>query len=77
MGPRNLGQLIVSRAKVQGVLVSDHAARFPEGLKALAGWMKEGKLQVRQTVVEGFDKMPEAFISMLQGANTGKMLVKA
>jgi NADPH-dependent curcumin reductase CurA len=69
--------LIVSRAKVQGMLVSDYAARFPEGLKALASWMREGKLQVRATVVEGFEKMPEAFIAMLEGANTGKMLVKA
>jgi NADPH:quinone reductase len=77
MGPRNLGQLIVSRAKVQGMLVSDYAPRFPEGLKALAGWLREGKIQWRETVVEGFENTPKAFIQLLQGANTGKMLVKA
>lgn len=77
LGPRLFGALIVFRAKVQGFLVSDYAPRFPEGLKQMAGWLREGKLKYREQILDGFDKMPDAFIALLNGANTGKMLVKA
>ena len=76
MGPRLLGLLIVSRAKVQGILVSDYAPRFAEGLKQLAEWVKAGTLHYDETVIDGFENMPHAFIGLLQGKNTGKMLVK-
>ncbi len=77
MGPRLLGMLIVSRAKIEGFLVSDYAARFDEGIQQLAAWIKEGKLQYRENVIEGFENMPRAFIGLLQGENTGKQVVKA
>ncbi len=76
MGPRLFGALIVYRAKVQGFLVSDYAKRFTEGVTAMAGWIKEGKLKYRETFVDGFDNTPKAFIALLNGANTGKMLVR-
>lgn len=76
MGPRLLGMLIVSRAKIEGFLVSDYLARFDEGLQQMAGWIKEGKLKYSENIVEGFENMPRAFIGMLQGENTGKQLVK-
>jgi leukotriene B4 12-hydroxydehydrogenase/15-oxo-prostaglandin 13-reductase len=77
MGPRWLGVLIVKRAKVEGFLVSDYADRFAEGLTQMAQWLKAGKLQYREDIMEGFENMPRAFISMLKGSNTGKQLVKA
>lgn len=77
MGPRLLGTLIVNRAKIEGFLVSDYANRFEEGLQQMAAWIKAGKLQYRENVVEGFENMPRAFIGLLQGENTGKQLVKA
>lgn len=76
MGPRLLGMLIVSRAKIEGFLVSDYLARFEEGLHHMAAWIKEGKLQYSENVIEGFENMPRAFIGLLQGENTGKQLVK-
>lgn len=76
MGPRLLGTLIVARAKMQGMLVSDYAARFPEALAQLTAWYKEGRLQYDETIVEGFENTPAAFIGLLQGQNTGKMLVR-
>ena len=76
MGPRMLGMLIVKRAKVQGLLVTDYMPRFAEGIKDLAGWLKEGKLKYEETVVNGLENAPQAFLDMLNGANTGKMLVK-
>lgn len=43
----------------------------------MATWIQEGKIQAHETVVEGFEKMPEAFIGLFSGANLGKMIVKA
>ncbi len=76
MGPRLTGMLIVARAKMQGFLVTDYAARFGEGLLEMAGWLKAGKIKYREDIVEGFENMPKAFIGLLAGANTGKRLVK-
>jgi NADPH-dependent curcumin reductase CurA len=76
MGPRLLGALIVARAKVQGFLVSDYAPRFGPALVEMAGWLKAGKLNYREDIVEGFENLPKAFIGLLQGENTGKRLVK-
>ncbi len=76
MGPRFLNLLIVSRSKVQGLLVSDYWSRFGEGLREMAGWLNEGKLKYHENIVDGFENMPKAFIGMLQGDNTGKQLVR-
>ena len=43
----------------------------------MATWIHEGKIKVDETIVEGFEKMPEAFIGLLTGANIGKMIIKA
>ncbi len=76
MGPRLLFTLIVKRARVEGFLIFDYFARFPEGMEKLAQWLREGKLKYRETVAEGIENAPAAFIGMLQGRNTGKQLVK-
>ena len=51
-------------------------SRWAEGIIAMAQWIKEGKIKPRETVVEGFENTPAAFIGMLKGENTGKMVVK-
>ncbi len=76
MGPRLIGLLIVTRSKIQGFLVSDYWSRFDEGLREMAGWVREGKLKYQENIIEGFENMPRAFIGMLQGENTGKQLVR-
>jgi len=73
---RNLGFLIVFRARLEGFLVSDYAHRFADGLQRLGGWLAEGRLVYREDVTEGLENAPAAFIGMLQGANRGKTLVK-
>ena len=75
-GPRHLFHLIVKRARVEGFLVSDYADRYKEGLSQMAVWLREGKLQYREQFYEGIENTPRAFIGMLSGENTGKMLVK-
>ena len=76
MGPRYLPLLIVYRAKVQGFLVLDYAPRFEEGIRQMAIWLHEGKIKLRESIVEGLENAPKAFIGMLNGENTGKQLVK-
>jgi NADPH-dependent curcumin reductase CurA len=75
-GLRNFRSVLVNRIKVQGFIVFDFAARYPEAVKELAGWWAAGKLKYRETVAQGIAAAPGAFIGMLGGANTGKQLVK-
>jgi NADPH-dependent curcumin reductase CurA len=70
------GLLIVFRARMEGFLVSDYAARFDEALPRLARWVASGDLRWREDVTEGLENAPGAFIGMLNGANRGKALVK-
>src|SRR5262249_19596203 len=75
-GPRLLWHLIVKRARVQGFLVFDYAARYPEAAGQLAAWLKSGQLRYRETVAHGIENAPRAFLGMLRGENVGKQLVK-
>lgn len=75
-GPRLLWHLIVKRARAEGFLVSDFARRFPEGQRQMAQWLKTGKLNYRESIVDGLEHAPEAFIGLFHGENVGKQLVK-
>ena len=70
------GLLIVFRARMEGFLVTDYAARFDEAAARLARWVAEGKIHWREHVTEGLENTPRAFIGMLNGENRGKALVK-
>lgn len=74
-GPRNLMNVIGKRLRLQGVLVSDHAALQPQFVQDVAGWLRSGQLVADETVVEGVENAAEAFLGMLRGENTGKMIV--
>ncbi len=76
MGPRIQPTILKRSALMQGFIVSNYAERFPEGFKALASWVTAGKLKYAQTTLKGFDKLPEAFIGLFEGKNTGKLLVE-
>jgi NADPH-dependent curcumin reductase CurA len=76
VGPRYMVMVIGKRIKIQGFIVSDHLGRMPEFLGEVGGWLKAGKLKYRETVVEGVENAPRAFLGLLRGENTGKMLVK-
>ena len=75
-GPRILSQVLVKQLKVEGFIVTRFQNRWVEGITQMAQWLREGKLKPREEVVEGFENTVKAFIGMLQGQNTGKMLVK-
>jgi NADPH-dependent curcumin reductase CurA len=75
-GPRNLFMVVTKRLRLQGFIVSDHADRLPAFLAEAAAWVADGRLRWRETVVEGIERMPEAFLGLMRGQNVGKMLVK-
>jgi NADPH-dependent curcumin reductase CurA len=75
IGERFMGQLIVTRASVHGFLVFDWWHRRDEALRRLAAWKKAGKIRYKEDVVNGIERMPEAFLRLLQGKNFGKQIV--
>jgi len=77
MGPRaSYMALLVREASARGFLIPQFGAQFPEGIRQMAAWIKEGRITYREDVVEGIEKTPAAFIRMLNGENKGKQLVK-
>ena len=75
-GPKSLLPLLSNRVKLQGFIVSDHPERWPVALKHLGEQLAAGKLQHRETIAQGLESAPRAFIGMLKGENLGKQLVK-
>jgi NADPH-dependent curcumin reductase CurA len=75
-GPRNLAQAIGKRLTLRGFIVGDHEALADRFRADMAGWMREGRIRFDETVVDGLENAPEAFIGMLRGRNTGKMVVR-
>jgi NADPH-dependent curcumin reductase CurA len=67
--------LLTKQARAEGFIISQFMDRFPEGIAQMAQWLREGKLKIRETVIEGFENMPRALIGVLSGDNTGKMIV--
>jgi NADPH-dependent curcumin reductase CurA len=76
VGPRLFPLFVMRRLRAQGFIVSDFARRFDEGLRRLAAWHQSGRLKCRETVVEGFERLPDAFLGLFRGDNIGKLLVK-
>ncbi len=75
-GPRSFAQLLSMRVALRGFIVSDHADRWPEAQAELARLVRGGELRYRETIAEGLESAPRAFIGMLRGENLGKQLVR-
>ena len=75
-GVKNFRKLLVNRARLQGFIIGDHPARWPAAQQDLERWVSEGKIKYRETVAEGLQNAPEAFIGLFSGRNFGKQLVK-
>ncbi len=73
---KNIRAMLVNRIRMQGMIVFDWKDRYGEALQALAGYLGEGKLKYRESVVEGLDNAPKGLIALLKGGNFGKQLVK-
>ncbi|ANU24258.1 NADP-dependent oxidoreductase [Planococcus donghaensis] len=76
LGPRMQGQFIRTSTMMKGFTLGDYAKELPAGVAALTQWLQEGKLKYDETIVEGFENTPEAFLGLFKGTNLGKQLVK-
>jgi NADPH:quinone reductase len=75
-GPRLQSMLLINSALMKGFLVNDYFDKYTKALGQLMHWYREGKLIMKETVTEGFENIPHAFIGLFEGANKGKMIVK-
>lgn len=79
VNPISLGAMIVKQIKIEGLLVFRWMGQpdlLKKGLMEMSSWIKDGKLQVEETVLEGLERFGEAFCGLFTGLNTGKMVVK-
>jgi NADPH:quinone reductase len=75
-GPALFPLLLTRSVMVQGFIVRNYSSRFGEALAQLTLWVNDGTLKYKETIVHGFDKLPEAFLGLFSGNNQGKMLVE-
>jgi NADPH-dependent curcumin reductase CurA len=73
---KNIGSVLINRIKMQGFIVSEHMERWPTALAELGQGVATGKIKYRETVAQGLENAPQAFMGLLKGANLGKQLVK-
>jgi len=75
-GPSNLGHIISKQLTMQGFLVGNYFNQMPQFQADMGKWIAEGRIKWKETVLEGIEKAPEAFMGLFQGDNFGKMVVK-
>jgi NADPH-dependent curcumin reductase CurA len=75
-GPSNYMSLLVNRARMQGFVVLDYMARYPEAQREMAAWIADGRLIAREDVAEGLERFPEALARLFAGENVGKLVLR-
>ncbi len=75
-GPSNLPMLLIKRLRMQGFIIFDHWAEYPRFLEEVGPQIARGDIDYAETVEEGLERTPDAFLALFEGANTGKMLVR-
>lgn len=76
VGPRIQPIILTKSATMTGFIISDFSEKFPTAVNMLATWLKDGKLKYTETLIEGFENIPQAFLDLFEGKNNGKMIVK-
>ncbi|MBL8316212.1 MAG: NADP-dependent oxidoreductase [Rubrivivax sp.] len=75
-GPRVERHLLVKRASMQGLLVMDHEARYPEAIEELSQWVSAGRIRYREDILDGIEQAPGAIAGLYRGENLGKRLIR-
>ncbi|MBM7644090.1 NADPH-dependent curcumin reductase CurA [Scopulibacillus daqui] len=76
LGPRIQPNLLKTRSMIKAFIIGDYSKDFDKGIKDLAEWLSQGKLKYKETMIEGFENVPKAFLGLFEGKNLGKQLVK-
>ncbi|MEO8038739.1 MAG: NADP-dependent oxidoreductase [Betaproteobacteria bacterium] len=75
-GPRVERHLLVKRARMQGFIIFDHTARFPDALRELVGWVRAGLIHYREDILDGIEHAPGSIAGLYRGENLGKRLIR-
>ena len=75
-GPANYLSLLVNRARMEGMVVFDYAARYPEAIGAIAGHLESGRLKSREDVESGLERFPDVLPMLFRGENFGKLVLR-
>ena len=75
-GPTNLFQVVTKRLMWKGFIVTDHYDRFPDFARDMSAWIAAGEIRHPETVHDGIESAPQAFMGLFRGDNLGKMLVR-
>ena len=75
-GPRIERHLLVKRARMQGFLIFDHVQRYPEALRELESWMRNGQIRYREDILDGIEQAPGSIAGLYRGENLGKRLIR-
>ncbi|MBA3901964.1 MAG: NADP-dependent oxidoreductase [Bacteroidetes bacterium] len=76
LGPRLQPIILTKSATMRGFIIGDFSEKFPAATKQLTSWLRDNKITFTETIVEGFDNIPQAFLDLFEGKNKGKMIVK-
>lgn len=76
IGPRLFPQLLVKSSLAKGFIVDEYKKRFPEAHSQIKKWIEEGKLKYQESIMQGLENAPKAFLALFSGENHGKQLVK-
>jgi NADPH-dependent curcumin reductase CurA len=76
IGVRNLSSIIYGRVTIRGFVAPDFMHLLAQFNEEMTGWLRNGQIQYQETLFEGIENAPRALIALLNGANTGKMMVK-
>lgn len=75
-GPKNYMNLLVRRARMEGMLVSDYADRFPVAVAEMAEYIQDGRMKSKEDVVSGLENFPQALLKLFKGENFGKLVLQ-
>ena len=75
-GPRIERHLLVKRARIQGCLIFDHVQRYPEALRELESWVRNGQIRYREDILDGIEQAPGSIAGLYRGENLGKRLIR-
>jgi len=75
-GPANYLSLLVNRGRMQGIVVSDYMKQYGEAVRAMGGWLREGKMRSKEDIVSGIETFPDTLLKLFRGENLGKLVLK-
>lgn len=76
VGPSNIFLAITNRIRLQGFIITDYYEMFNQFQENMSNWIKDGKIKWKETIIQGLENSPKAFIGLFKGENFGKMLIK-